>query len=238
MINQLFFEMAHSKYFLFLLFTVFIIGESAAQELRTQFGDVYYDVNMHRSQYNATIGTPYLKEAFTPCQINDIRETQLVRFNAYNGTVEVKISAAKVVLLDDAETYIIVLKDGSGKTYRTGKYFNHKGELENSFFELIHQSDSYQLFVKENIKYHKEVKAEGYKDAQPPSFKKAGASYFITDLWEKTPHFKLLPNRLSVFLDLFPDQSKSLKKYIRVNRLKLDNPDDLITVLDRALSSS
>ncbi len=227
--------MKQLRQILILIFTLFIVCGSVAQELRTQFGDVYYDVNMHRGQYDGTIGSPYLNEAFLPCRINEIKETQLVRFNAYNGSVEVKVSGTKVVLLGDLETYVIALKDGSGKTYYTGNYFNHKGDLENSFFELIHQSGDYKLFVKENIKYHKEVKAEGYKDAEPPSFKKATASYFITDLWEKTPHLKLLPSRLNAFLDLFPDQAKSLKMYIRKNRLKLDNAEDLVQIVNQAL---
>jgi hypothetical protein len=208
---------------------------SFAQELRTQLGDVYYDINMYKGQYDGTIGSPYLNESFIPCQINEIRETQLVRFNAYNGTVEVKVSSTKTVLLSDSEIFVIVLKDGSGKTYHTGNFFNPKGNLVNSFFEVIHQSTDYRLFIKENIKYHKKVKAEGYKDAQPPSFKKAAASYFITDLWEKTPRLVMLPRKMSAFLELFPDQSKALKKFIREKRLKIDNAEDLVQIMNQAL---
>ncbi|MGB5238340.1 MAG: hypothetical protein WBN59_11970 [Flavobacteriaceae bacterium] len=227
--------MKQRRYILILIFTGFIIDGSFAQELRTQFGDVYYDVNMHRGQYNGTLGSPYLNEVFVPCKINEIPETQLARFNAYNGTVEVKISKTKVVLLGDAVTYIIRLNDGSGKTYYTGNYYDSKGELKNSFFELIHESDAFDLYLKEKIKYNKAVKAEGYKDAEPPSFKKADGSYFITDLWEKTPRLVLLPKRTSAFMELFPGQAKALKKFSREQKLKLDNAEDLVQIINHAL---
>ncbi len=223
---------------LFLLVEGFLfLSIACAQELRTQLGDVYYDVNMYKGEYYGTEGSPYLEEAFTPCRINDITETQLVRFNAYNGTVEVKMSTTKIVLLAESENYLITLKDGSGKTYYTKNYFDSKGDLKNSFFELIHESSSFKLYAQEKIKYFKAVKPEAYKDAQPPSFKKAEELYFITDLWEKTPYLIELPTRLNFFLKLFPGQAKSLKKYIKENRFELDDPEDLIEILDKALGS-
>ena len=220
---------------LFIFVLLLIVNGSFAQELRTQFGDVYYDVNMHRGQYDGTLGSPYLNEAFMPCKINEIKETQWVRFNAYNGTVEVKISGTKVVLLGDSIAYIIKLEDGSGKIYHTRNFYDSKGILDNSFFQLIHQSEGYDLFLREKIRYNKAVKAEGYKDAEPASFKPVGGEYFVTDLWEKTPRLVLLPKKMSSFLELFPGQTKSLKKFIREHKLKLDNTEDLVQIMNQAL---
>ncbi len=228
--------MKQFKYFLFLLITIVLQSIGFGQELRTQFGDVYYDVNMHRGQYDGTLGSPYLNEVFVPSLINEIKVTQLVRFNAYNGTVEVKISGSKVVLLGDSVKYIIRLKDGSDKIYYTGNFFDAKGKLNNSFFLLIHQSEAFDLYLKEKKKYTKAVKAEGYKDAEPASFKEVEGEYYITDLWEKTPRLVLLPKKISTFLELFPNQAKTLKKFIRDHKLKLNNAEDLVQIMNQALT--
>jgi len=226
-------------YRIFLSVSVFCLGFLTngvfAQELRNHLGDIYYDTNLYRNKYKVYEGSPYLNEKFTPCKINEISETQLVRFNAYEGNVEVKISTSKVVVLGDSDTYRIVLKDGSGKKYRTANYLNAKEKPKHSFFEIIYEGGPYQLYYLEKIKFTKEVKAEGYKEAQPASFKKAAGSFFVSDLWEKTPYLVELPARLNSFLELFPDQAKALKKFIRENRLKIDNTEDLVKIMNQAL---
>ena len=220
---------------LFYLLLISCSVSLTAQELRTRFGDVYYDANMYKKQYKAVQGSPYLDEAFASCQINDISETQFVRFNAYEGKVEARVSTTKVVELDGSDSYVIVLKDGSGKIYETHSFTNSKGEVKYSFFELLHRSDEYSLYLKENIKYQKEVKAEAYKEAQPASFKKAESTFFINDQWKGSEDLVELPTRQKSILDLFPDKAKSIKNAIKSERLKLDRKDDLIRILDLGL---
>ncbi len=207
-----------------------------SQELRTRLGDVYYDTNMYKSKYNAPDGSPYLNESFKPCQINNINGTQLVRFNAFEGNVEVKVSATEAVVLRETESYVITLMDGSGKIYETHNYIDIKGNLKHSFFELIHPEETYKLYLKEKIKFTKEVKAEGYKDAQPASFTKAKPSYFMTDLWNATPNLIKIPARQNAFLELFPEKARSLKKLIKEEKLKLSDPTDLIRIINEGLS--
>ena len=211
-----------------------IIGfTSFAQvELRTQLGDVYYDKNMYKKKYNAPEGSPYLNDDFTPAQINDIEETQFVRFNAYEGKIEVNVSADQVVELDGADAYVILLKDGSGKVYETHSYIDSKGQVKYSFFEKVKATEKYTLYIKEQIKYSKAVKAEAYKEAQPASFKKEGSKFFVNDLWKGSEDLVELPQRTKTFTDLFPNQAKSLKNFIKQEKLKLGEREDLVRILD------
>ena len=204
--------------------------------VRNRQGDVYYDANQYKAKYNNPEGSPYLDESFTPAQINNISETQFVRFNAYEGKIEVKVNQNQVVELDGADTYMIILKDGSGRIYETHSYVNSKEEVLYSFFEKLHTTDHYSLYLKEQIKYQKEVRAEAYKDAQPATFKKDNSSFFVNDVWRGSDDLVLIPERTKTFTELFPNQAKSLKNFIKQEKLKLDERDDLIRVLDYCLS--
>ncbi len=220
--------------FLLILFSLSLSAYS--QELRTQQGDVYYDVYMYKKKYNAPEGSPYLDENFTPCKIDDISETQLVRFNALEGKVEVKMSSRQVIELPASEPHVLVLKDGSGKVYETHSYTDTKGHVRYSFFERIKQTENYTLYKQERIKYIKEVKAGAYKEAEPAKFKMDSPVYFVTDRWRGSDDLVALPSRQKALIELFPGEAKAIKNLIKSEKLRLDNSQDLIRILDRGFS--
>ena len=102
-----------------------------------------------------------------------------------------------------------------------------------SYFERIRVTDRYTLYLKEKIKYNKAVKPEAYKEAQPATFEKDDSSFFVNDLWKGSEDLVQLPVRTKSFVELFPDQAKSLKNYIKSRKLKLDRQADLIRILDQ-----
>lgn len=131
---------------------------SAQEQLRTEFGNVYYPANMYKTKYDTPEGTPYLYEGFKPAKINDIQETQLVRFNAVEGNVEVVISDTKVVVLDNSKLYNISLLEDSGKVYSTLKYADARGNESYSFFELLDSTVYYKIYLKERKSFIKRLK--------------------------------------------------------------------------------
>ena len=222
-----------NNYLITLLILAFSLNSYSQNDfLRNRQGDVYYDTNQYKAKYNNPEGSPYLDDDFTQAQINEIEETQFVRFNAYEGKIEAKVSANQVVELDMSDTFTILLKDGSGKVYETHSYIDSKGNVRYSFFERIRVTDGYTLYVKEQIKYSKAVKAEAYKEAQPATFKKDDSAFFINDLWKGSEDLVELPERSKSFLELFPNQAKSLKSFIKQEKLKLNERQDLIRILD------
>ena len=226
------------KHICILLVAMIGFTSYAQSDYRNRLGDVYYDPYMYKQKYNDPDGSPYLNETFTQAKINDISETQLVRFNAYEGTVEVKLSANRVVVLKESEDYVISLNDGSGRIYETHGFRDSKGNLKNSFFEMVHRGEKYTLYLKENVKFFKAEKAEGYKAAKPASFKKLNDVFYITDLWDRTPVLVELPVRTKNFTGLFPDQAQEVKKLIKSEKLQLDNKEDLVKLLDFCLTRS
>ncbi|MET7030520.1 hypothetical protein [Sediminicola luteus] len=213
--------------FLFLNFTTY-----AQIELRGDLGDVYFSKDLYKTKYNSPSGSPYLIEKFTPAKINAINETKLVRFDAYEDRVEIMVDENQFVILTDTQPYTISLLDGSDKIYETKTYLDEKGNVKASFFELLAKQGNYKLYLKEKIEFTKAVKAQGYQDSQPAMFKKQKESYFITDFKGQSDQLLKIPHKLKNFLKLFPAHSKTIKTFIKDNKLKIDKGDDLVKIFD------
>ena len=219
--------------FLLLNFTAY-----AQIELRGDLGDVYFSKDLYKTKYNSPAGSPYLNESFTPAKINDIKETKLVRFDAYEDKVEIMVDENQFVILTDSQPYTISLLDGSNKIFETKTYLDEKGNLKSSFFELIAKQENYKLFLKEKIEFTKAVKAQGYQDSQPAMFKKQKESYFISDFKGQSEQLLKIPNKFKNFLKLFPAHSKTIKTFIKDNKVKIDKGDDLVKIFDYYFSRS
>lgn len=213
----------------FLLISVAACGQ---QELRNRFGDVYYGANLYKTNYNAFEGSPYLNEEFTPAKINDVSETKLVRFDAFEDRVEIRVSENKVVILQVSEPYVISLLDGSDRVFETKKYLDDKGNTTTAFFELIANQKHYKLYLKEKIKFSKAEKAQGYGKAKPARFKKQNGIYYITDFIAPSGQLIRIPSKVKSFVAFFPNSSKPVRKFIKDNKLKIDKGDDLVKIFD------
>jgi len=200
------------------------------QELRNQYGDIYYEPDLYKTKYNSSKGSPYLNEEFTPAKINDIEETKLVRFDAVEQNVEVMISGNKVVALDNSKSYIISLLDDSKKVYETLKYIDAKGNVNTSFFELLDSTINYKIYLKEKKKFFKKVKTKGYGDAEPAQFKKIKSEFYVTDFKNQSDQLLTIPQKFKSFTEFFQDDSNSIKKFVKENKLKIGNPNDLVKI--------
>ena len=213
-------------------FLVINLSAHGQQELRTNFGDVFYAADLYKTKYNALESTPYLNEAFTPAKINNIVETKMVRFDAFEDRVEVMVNAKKVVILQGSQSYSINLLDGSDKLYETKRYRDEKGNRKTSFFELIAHKENYTLYLKEKIKFFKAEKAQGYEAFKPAMFKKQKTTYYITDFKGQSEQLLRIPSKVKTFVAFFPSRSKPVRMFMKDNKLKIDNGDDLVKILD------
>ncbi len=204
--------------------SLFFFGQ---QQLQNEFGGVYYDANLYKTKCQTTTGSPYLSEDFIPAKINDITKTKLVRFDAVSGNLEVLLSEGKVVALDNNTPYRISLLDGSNRLYKTLKFMDAKNQIKASFFEVLDSTKHFQLYLKENKKFFKKVKAQGYADEKPAQFKKTRNGYYVTDFVNQSGKLLLIPQKMKTFPAFFGKVEKSIKKFIKDNKLKIDNQKDL-----------
>ena len=210
----------------------------AQQVLTTELGNVFQPTNSYITEYNSPEGTPYLNKNFTPAKINAITETKFVRFNGYTGQIEVKADGSRVIVLDEAQAFVIKLLDGSDMVYETHEYVNEREQFKTSFFQLAHETDKFKLFVKEKIIFQKEQKAEAYKERVPPKFKDAKPDFYIEKKDENTTYLSWVPKKVNSFLKTFPDKGQDAKKFIKGNKLKLDRTEDLVKLFEFYFESS
>jgi hypothetical protein len=215
------------------LFAVFCLGEMCGQQLRNEeFGTVYYEPNLYKTKYNVPNGSPYLDEAFTAARINERDETHFVRFDAVEGVVEVQLAEDRVIALDNSIPYTITLLNGTDQVYETHEYINPKGDKASTFLQVVHSSENYTLFVRENKKYFKEVKAQGYAAAEPAGFKKAQDQYYIRDKRKVSGSVVPIPGKSKDFREFFEDDAGRIKSFIKANKLSISNSQDLVAIFD------
>ena len=215
------------------LFAVFCFGEMCAQQLRNEeFGTVYYEPNLYKTKYNVPNGSPYLDEAFTAARINDRGETHFVRFDAVEGVVEVQITPDRVIALDNSIPYTISLLNGTDHIYETHEYINQKGDKVSTFLQVLHSTENYTLFVRENKKFFKEVKAQGYAAAEPAGFKKAQDQFYIRDKRKASGSVVPVPSKLKDFREFFEDDAAGIKSFIKANKLSISDRQDLVAIFD------
>jgi hypothetical protein len=174
-------------------------------------------------------GSPYLQDDFVLARLEGIEKLQLIRFNAFNHTVELKRPDGNVIALSGPEKKRIELQQEPRKIYILDTYLTDEGEREFGFFELIHEDKAFELYLRERVEFKKGEKAQAYVEAKPDRFEQARPIYYF-----RTPKGQRLieiSKRKKEVLELFPEQSrKELKKYMKEQRLKIDEADGLRTL--------
>ncbi len=172
-------------------------------------------------------GSPYLDEEFIPAKVEGFEKTQLVRFNAYEGKVELKLPGNKVYVLPESKSQSIVLLGENRRTYITDNFTDSKGDKVHGFLELMHSGESFELYVRESIRFFKKIEAEGYQKEVPPRFKKGKDAYYLKTV--DTDGYMLIPSKQKAFLKLFPaSEVKNIKNEIKSKDLSITDKEDLI----------
>ncbi len=191
-------------------------------------------VRTNNIDYSLVDGSPYLNPSFVPAKINAIKQTKFVRFNVFENTIEMQLASNRIIALDFTKNpYKIVLNDGSDKHYETHCFVNDKGNLEATFFELVHSNEKYSLFLKERIKFiEKKEGVARYVDEVNAKFLKIDPVFYVTNLVTRSDTLQQLPTKKKNFSELFMKQSKEIEKFLKTEDLKMRTAQDWIAVLD------
>lgn len=206
---------------------------SGQNSLRDEFNQVFFSPNMYMQTYGVQDGSPYLNVEFVPARINEKEKTNLVRFNAYEGKVEVLIEANKAIELSQKEPFKIELLDGTNKKFITTKYRNPKGKVAHSFFQVLHEGEGYTLYFKERVNYFKESKAQGYKSAKPARFEEVRAHFYLGTKSGIDEVLTYLPSKSNKLAKVFSKKNgATIKSFVKKENSNLYSKEGLIQVLD------
>ena len=210
-----------------------LVSAQISQPRNESLNELVYYVGTNTAKYNNTIGSPYIKEAFSPAKINQLPQIHLVRFNIAENTIEVKKADGTVMSLDKTYQYRIVLQDSTRKIYETRTYLDEKKKVKTTFFEKLHQETAYTLYARERIKYIPgRPEKSSYEPAVPAKFIALEPIYYSTKPSVENVALQMLPKKKKPFLALFKSRAKAVDKYIKKERLRLDKKADIIRILN------
>lgn len=168
-------------------------------------------------------GSPYLSDKFADGlvvlkskQTNDV--TVHLRYNVYSDNLEFKKDDKVLVLLKDTT---VVESFSMGNTKFVLIPIPAKDEVA-SFAEEVY-SGMYGLYRRHIVSFTPEVKAKGYQDPAPPTYTTEDPVYYlkIGAEYMKVKNLKDISKKIS-------SNSDKLLKFIKSNKLKMKNDNDLV----------
>lgn len=174
-------------------------------------------------------GTPYMKQNFAPAKINDFKKTHLIRFNAAQDEMEVKINGKDISILSKLEKYHVKLVDGTGLEYMNLNY-NDNEAIKNGFFIPIKaETGNVKLFRKQIIRFTVGKVAQTSLEQDVPSkFTSQNDRFYIQV--NQTTALTEIPFSKKLFLKEF--NKKDVKSFLKKEKLDIKKEEDLIKVIE------
>lgn len=168
-----------------------------------------------------TVGARYINENFLPAKLNNSKDTFFLRYDAFNEVFEVKKGENKYSLNKKISDLTISFQNG-----QVYKPYNYEGSLK--YFSLLNDENSkIKLLKKESIIFIEEKESKtGYDEYRPPQYKRKKDSFFYIN--ESLNEPIEIPNNKKKFAELFHDNQKDILDYIKKEKIKLNDENDLI----------
>lgn len=185
--------------------------------------DVKYANSLNNGRYIE--GTPYYNKDFETgiFYINGLEPVKSeTKLNLFENRFE--YMRGEQVYYVDPESVDSVLYKNKTYVYRDVEY---DGLVKQRLVEKVTQTDDYQLCKVTAVVFKPEVEAGGYIDPEPAKFE-----------WEE-PVYWLSVNGQNITLTNFskvyrssPDHKKKIRKFVRKNRVKKDDEEGLVKLLE------
>lgn len=177
-----------------------------------------------------TIGSPYAEPEFLPGVLltsdSIVHQNIYLRYNVHKNEMEVKTSGdeeSDIFSLLKSTDFYVQIKD---KVY---EFVPLNGKVEDGiYFEILYSGDHVDLYKNQTKKYTPPVKARTSLQGDiPQKFEDVNKYYIVTDeglLYE-------IPSSRKAKLDIFNVKKEYLEKYVKKNKLKLNDQEDLLQLI-------
>ena len=179
------------------------------------------------NQDDGVAGSPYLSEEFTKATFYPKNKPAVesdTRLNYYQSRFEFKIEK-DLYMVDPAVIDSVRMND----CIFVFKTFEVQGNSDVRTVERIGRSEKGTLYKYTESVFKPEVKAIGYTEPEPASFKWEDPVYLV----ETGGEIIMLTN-LNKFIDHFPGKESDLKKFIKSEKIKKNDPYGLMLLLKYA----
>lgn len=172
------------------------------------------------------VGNSYIEERFLPSDISNQETSYLIRYNAYRDEMEIELDGKPYYL--PLTSYYSITFNLSNKTYQVLD-FKEKKTTKKGFFVVMYLGTELSLFLKEKIKLYEEVPPKaGFSQYEPPKLGRVKDKLFIG---YKDNTAIELPNKKKEIIKLFLHKSGEVQSYVKENKLRFKNKQDLIQIL-------
>ncbi|AWA29552.1 hypothetical protein HYN48_05315 [Flavobacterium magnum] len=177
----------------------------------------------------AATGTPYVLPNFVLAQISNVKETILVKYNAYSDEMEIDNGDGKIFLLpkqDDFNT--VTLKTGT--VYRLVDYKNSENVSAKGYMVEKTTVNGVTLLKKEKVTLIPEKQPmNGYGSYTPPRYDKQSEEYY---LMLKNNSVVSFPKNKKKLQELFPEQAEKINTYLKENDLSFKKENDMVKLTE------
>jgi hypothetical protein len=172
-------------------------------------------------------GSPYFEDEFVEGAVFMTSKVQFVglplRFNIFNDQVEFRSDDGSLMVLSVPE---VIEKVEFGETTLEYSVYSHLNKIRRGFFVVLEKGEA-SLYSRPRITFEDARKPGAYSEAKPPRFIKRPDEYYIRISKEPA----ILISKRKDIEGLFPDHEKEIQDFIRKNRIKINQPEDLIKVV-------
>ncbi|AWI25413.1 hypothetical protein [Flavobacterium pallidum] len=192
---------------------------------RTNGGSTSLVEKMGKKDSEAATGTPYVSPAFILATISNVKETILVKYNAYSDEMEIDNGDGKIFVLpkeDDFNT--ITLKTGT--VYKLLDYKNSDDVNVKGYMVEKTTVNGVTLLKKEKINLIAEKQPiNGYGSYVPPRYDKQSEEYYLLLKNNRVVSF---PKNKKKLQELFPGQAEKINSYLKENDLSFKKENDMV----------
>lgn len=171
-------------------------------------------------------GSPYINNNFELVKIAQRKDTLYkARYNGFTHEMEILNRDSNITILDINDNYELTFTE-SNKVYKTISYIDQYDTEIKRFLVVLTENEKCSLYKEELVNYTDKVEAtNSYSKEKPAKYERIKDRYYIK-LNNKTT---ILPLKKKRLLQLFPENEKDLKNYMK--KLNPKNEDELIKII-------
>lgn len=172
-------------------------------------------------------GSPYINNNFELVKIVQRKDTLYkARYNGYTHEMEILNRDSNITILDINVNYELTFTE-SNKIYKTISYIDQYDTEIKRFLVVLTENEKCSLYKEELVNFSSKVEAtNSYSKEKPAKYERIKDRYYIK-LNNKTT---ILPLKKKRLLQLFPENEKDLKNYMK--KLNPKNEDELIKIIN------
>jgi hypothetical protein len=208
---------------LFMMSEIQLFAQTQLQIDATQLND---NVNIMNGYKKSTYveGTPYLNDNNTVgvfYQKNKTVVNMPTKLNMYYDSFEYMVDEKTYLVKPNAIDSVSI----NNETY-VFENFSIRGEISPKVVKVLDYKGTNRLYIYKGVDLIPEVKPAGYIDPKPARFEWRDPIY----IFKINGKIIVLKNFKGI-IELYPKFENSIKKYIKENHIRINNPDNLKNLL-------